>query len=66
MFHLNALDNSNQDSINSALKQLDTFLVKHLLPWIECISLLGWLDLIPAFLHQLSSWLTVGVFFKPC
>ena len=62
MFHLDALDNSNRDSINSALKRLDTFLAKHLLPWIECMSLLGWLDLIPTYLRRLSSWLTVGVF----
>ena len=65
MFHLDALENSNRDSINSALQRLDTFLAKHLLPWIECMSLLGWLDLIPTYLRRLSSWLTVGVFFKP-
>ena len=61
MFHLDALDDTNQDSIDSALERLDTFLAKHLLPWIECMSLLGWLTLIPTYLRRLSSWLTVGL-----
>ena len=66
MSHLDTLDNSNQDGIDSALERLDTFLAKHLLPWIECMSLLGWLNLIPTYLRRLSSWLTVGCFFiKP-
>ena len=60
MFHLDALDNGNQVTIDSALERLDTFLSKHLLPWIECMSLLGWLNLIPTYLRRLSSWLTVG------
>ena len=61
MFHLDALDDNNQGGIDSTLERLDTFLAKHLLPWIECMSLLGWLSLIPTYLRRLSSWLTVGI-----
>jgi hypothetical protein len=61
MFHLEALDSDgNQGSITSALERLDTFLKQHLLHWIECMSLLGWVD---ASLNHLASWLAVSVAF---
>ena len=64
MFLLDTVGDVNQGSIDSVLERLDTFLAKHLLPWIECMSLLGWLTLIPTYLRRLSSWLTVGLFFN--
>ena len=63
IFHLEALDSDGkQDDISLALKRLDTFLSKHLLHWIECMSLLGWVDVISTSLNRLSSWLAVSVF----
>jgi NACHT domain len=63
MFHLEVLNSdSHRDSITSALKRLDTFLSKHLLHWIECMSLLGWVDVISTTLNRLSSWLAVSYF----
>ena len=63
MFHLEALDSDGkQDNITSALERLDRFLSKHLLHWIECMSLLGWVDVISTSLNRLSSWLAVGIF----
>ena len=63
MFHLEALDaDGKQNNIPSALEQLDTFLSKHLLQWIECMSLLGWVDVISTSLNRLSSWLAVSIF----
>ena len=60
MFHLKALgSDSKQDNITSALH---TFLLKHLLHWIECMSLLGWVDVISTSLNCLSSWLAVSIF----
>ena len=63
MFHLEALDSdTKEDNIPSALEQLTTFLLNHLLHWIECMSLLGWADVIPTTLNRLSSWITVSIF----
>ena len=66
IFHLEALDSEDgkQDRITSALKQLDTFLSKHLLHWIECMSLMGWFDVISTSLSRLrlSCWLIVSIF----
>ena len=60
IFHLEAFTDSQWGSIDSVLEQLDTFLAKHLLYWIECMSLLGWVDVIPDYLRRLSTWLIVG------
>ena len=65
MFHLKAFAASKCDGIDSVLEQLDTFLSKHLLHWIECMSLLGWVDVIPDYLHRLSAWLIVGSLLNP-
>ena len=62
MFHLEAFTDGKYtgNSIDSVLERLDTFLSKHLLYWIECMSLLGWVDAIPNYLRRLSAWLIVG------
>ena len=60
IFHLEAFADGKCNSIDSVLDRLDTFLSKHLLHWIECMSLLGWVDLIPNYLRRLSAWLIVG------
>ena len=60
IFHLEALDDPKRDSI--LFKRLETFLSNHLLYWIECMSLLGWTDVIPISLGRLSSWLDVSLF----
>ena len=67
IFHLEAFADGecNSHSRDSVLKQLDTFLSKHLLHWIECMSLLGWVDVIPNYLHRLSAWLIVGFLLSP-
>ena len=65
MFHLEAFTDGQLDSIDSVLERLDTFLSKNLLQWIECMSLLGWVDIIPNYLHRLSAWLIVGFFLSP-
>ena len=65
MFHLEAFADGEWDSINSVLERLDTFLSKHLLHWIECMSLLGWADVISTYLGRLSAWLTVGFLLSP-
>ena len=62
MFHL---ADGKWDSIDSVLELLDTFLSKHLLHWIECMSLLGWVDAISIYLRRLSAWLKVGFFLSP-
>ena len=59
--HLEEFVDCERNSIDSVLERLDTFLSKHLLYWIECMSLLGWVDVIPTYLRRLSAWLTVGV-----
>ena len=64
MFHLEALNSDGkEDDITSALERLDRFLSKHLLHWIECMSLLGWVDVISASLNRLYSWQAVSIFF---
>ena len=69
MFHLETFtDRGECDSIGSVLLvlgQLDTFLSKHLLHWIECMSLLGWVDVIPNYLHRLCAWLIVSFLLSP-
>ena len=63
IFHLEALDSDGkQNNITSALERVDTFLSRHLLHWIECMSLLGWVDVVSTSLNRLSSWLAVSVF----
>ena len=63
MFHLEALNSDGkQTNITSALERLGTFLSKHLLHWIECMSLLGWVDVVSTSLNRLSSWLAVSIF----
>ena len=64
IFHLEALDDSKRDSIHLAFGRLKTFLSNHLLHWIECMSLLGWVDVIPTSLDRLSCWLAVVSFFS--
>ena len=65
IFHLEAFDDSKGASIYSVLEQLDTFLSKHLLHWIECMSLLGCVDVIPNYLCRLSAWLIVSILLSP-
>ena len=65
MYHLEALDDDKLNSMDPALKQLDAFLSNRLLHWIECMSLLGWVDVIPDYLHRLSAWLIVGSLLNP-
>ena len=60
IFHIEALGEDKRD-IESALDRLGTFLRKHLLHWVECMSLLGWVDVIPTCLDRLRSWLAVCV-----
>ena len=61
IFHIEALGDDKRD-IESALDRLGTFLRKHLPHWVECMSLLGWVDVIPICLDRLRSWLAVGIF----
>ena len=63
IFHLEALNDSKRDT--TPFKRLETFLSSHLLQWIECMSLLGWVDVIPTSLGRLSSWLYVSFFLNP-
>ena len=65
MFHLEAFTDDKCNGIGSVLEQLDIFLSKHLLHWIECMSLLGWVDIIPNYLRRLSAWLIVGILLSP-
>ena len=65
IFHLEEFVDCERNSINSVLEGLDTFLSKHLLCWIECMSLLGWVDVISTYLHRLSAWLIVGFVLNP-
>ena len=63
IFYLEGLDSDcKQDNTTSALERLGTFLSNHLLHWIECMSLLGWADVISTSLDRLSSWLAVSIF----
>jgi energy-coupling factor transporter ATP-binding protein EcfA2 len=62
VFHIEALDNSKKYDIASALERLDTFLSKHLLEWIECMSLLGCVDTVATSLDRLTLWLVVSIF----
>ena len=63
IFHLEALNDPKRDS--SPFKRLETFLSNHLLYWIECMSFLGWVDVIPSYLGRLSFWLDVSFFSTP-
>ena len=65
IFHLEAFIDCERNSIDSVLERLDTFLSKHLLYWIECMSVLGWVDVISTYLRRLSAWLTVGFVLIP-
>ena len=65
IFHLEDFVDCERNSINSVLKRLDTFLSKHLLCWIECMSLLGWVDVISSYLRRLFAWLTVSFVLRP-
>ena len=65
IFHLEAFVDCERNSMDSVLERLDTFLSKHLLYWIECMSFLGWVDVISTYLHRLSAWLTVGFVLIP-
>ena len=64
IFHLEALgSNGKWASTTPALQRLDNFLSNHLLHWIECMSLLGWVDIISTTLDRLTSWRIVSVVF---
>ena len=66
MFHLEVFTDAGKcDNIDSVLERLGTFLSKYLLHWIECMSLLGWVDIIPNHLRRLSAWLIVGFLLSP-
>ena len=65
ILHLEEFTDGKCDGIDSVLERLDTFLSKHLLHWIECMSLLGCVDVIPNYLHRLSAWLIVGILLSP-
>ena len=63
IFHLEEFADGgwNSTSTDSVVERLDTFLSKYLLCWIECMSFLGWVDVISTYLRRLSDWLvTVG------
>ena len=64
IFHLEEFADCERNSIDSVLERLDAFLSKHLLYWIECMSILGWVDVISSNLHRLSAWLTVSFILK--
>ena len=65
IFHLEAFVDCEWNSIDSVLERLDMFLSKHLLCWIECMSFLGWVDVVSTYLRRLSAWLTVGFVLSP-
>ena len=65
IFYLEAFTDGEHDWIGLVLERLDMFLSKHLLPWIEFMSLFNWVDVIPNYLGHLLAWLKVGFLLSP-
>ena len=65
IFHHEEFADGEWNRIDSVFERLDTFLSKHLLFWIECMSFLGWVGVISGYLRRLSAWLTVSFVLNP-